>query len=220
MRKNFLIVIPLSLNSHFVCSFKAATSMGTCMILSSWSTSSIEDVAQASGSGLRWFQLYVCRDKAITTNLVQRAEQNGYRALVVTIDTPVEGRKLSCLRTGFDLPNHLKLGNLSTDVIQNSLEPSQSVGAELYNAMIDSSLTWECIAWIKSITRLPVIVKGVLTGEDALLAVQHGVDGIMVSNHGGRQLDGVLATVSFTVIIIQLVKYVCYVLRKCMHVDT
>ena len=178
----------------------STTSLGTCMILSSWSTSSIEDVAQASGSGLRWFQLYVCRDKAITINLVQRAEQNGYRALVVTIDTPVEGRKLSCLRNGFDLPGHLKMGNLSTDVIQNSLEPSQSVGAELYNAIIDSSLTWECIAWIKSITRLPVIVKGVLTGEDALLAVQHGVDGIMVSNHGGRQLDGVLATVSFTVI--------------------
>ena len=166
--------------------------MGTCMILSSWATRSIEDVAQASGSGLRWFQLYVCKDKIITTNLVQRAEQNNYRALVVTIDTPIEGRKLSFLRNEFDLPSHLEVANFNTydHVIQNS-----SVGFELYHAIIDPCLTWDTIAWIKSITRLPVIVKGVLTGEDALLAVEHGVDGILVSNHGGRQLDGVLATV-------------------------
>ena len=181
---------------RMACPFIAATSMGTCMILSSWATRSIEEVAQASGNGgLRWFQLYICKDKIITTNLVQRAEQNNYKALVVTIDTPMEGRKLAYLRNGFDLPSHLKIANFSTDVIQNSLKSSQSVGAELYHAMIDPSLTWDTITWIKSITRLPVIVKGILTAEDALLAVEHGVDGILVSNHGGRQLDGVLATV-------------------------
>ena len=167
--------------------------MGTCMILSSWSTRSIEDVAQASSSGLRWFQLYVCKDEIITTNLVRRAEKNNYRALVITIDTPVEGRKLSYLRNQFDLPSHLEIANFSSDVIQNSVK--SSVGFELYHAIIDPCLTWDTIAWIKGITRLPVIVKGVLTAEDALLAVEHGVDGILVSNHGGRQLDGVLATV-------------------------
>ena len=176
----------------------ATTSVNTCMILSSWSTTSIEDVAQASGSsGLRWFQLYVCSDKTVTLKLIQRAERNGYKALVLTIDTPVEGQKLLCIRDGFHLPGHLKIANFSDDTIKNSLKSSsQSVGAELYNAVIDSSLTWDIITWIKSVTKLPVIVKGVLTGEDALLAVQHGVDGIMVSNHGARQLDGVLATVS------------------------
>ena len=117
---------------------------------------------------------------------MQRAEQNNYKALVVTIDTPMEGRKLTYLRNGFDLPSHLKIANFSTDVIQNSLKSSQSVGAELYHTMIDPSLTWDGITWVKSITRLPVIVKGILTGEDALLAVEHGVDGILVSNHGGR----------------------------------
>ena len=181
----------------FVYSVLATTSLGACMILSSWATTSIEDVAQASGSGVRWFQLYICSDKEITASLVQRAEKAGYRALVVTIDTPMEGKKLSYLRNGFNLPSHLKIANFSSDIIQNSLKSSQSVGAELYHAIINSKLTWDAIAWVKSITKLPVIVKGVLTAEDALLAVQHGVDGIMVSNHGARQLDGVLASVSY-----------------------
>ena len=128
---------------------------------------------------------------------------------MVTIDTPVEGRKLPSVKNGFDLPGHLKMENFSTDVIQKSLKPSQSVVVEIHNAMIDSSLTWESIASIKSITRLPVIVKGVLTGEDALLAVQHGVDGIMVSNHGGRQLDGVLATVSYMCTLLCIIILLC-----------
>ena len=171
--------------------------MGTCMILSSWSSTSIEDVAQASSSGLRWFQLYICGDKTLSLKLIQRVEQSGFKALVLTIDTPLEGQKLACIRNGFNLPGHLKIANFSDDVIKNSMKSSsQSVAAEFYNSVIDSSLTWDIITWVKSITKLPVIVKGVLTGEDALLAVQHGVDGIMVSNHGARQLDGVLATVS------------------------
>ena len=93
------------------CSIIAATSMGTCMILSSWATRSIEDVAQASSSGLRWFQLYVYRDKSITANLVQRATQAGYKALVITIDTPILGRRLADCRNGFNLLGHLKLVN-------------------------------------------------------------------------------------------------------------
>ena len=172
--------------------------MGTCMIQSSWATTSIEDVAQASGSGLRWFQLYVYRDKTITANLVQRAERAGYKALVITVDTPILGRRLADCRNSFNLPGHLKLANFSIDIEQSSMASSQSESG-LYKytqALMDDRLTWDTVAWVKSITKLPVIVKGVLTGEDALLAVQHGVDGIMVSNHGARQLDGVLATVS------------------------
>jgi len=169
------------------------------MILSSWATRSIEEVAQASGNGLRWFQLYVYRDKTITANLVHRATQAGYKALVVTIDTPILGRRLADCRNGFNLPSHLKLANFSVEIKQSSMESSQSESG-LYKytqVLMDHRLTWDTITWIKSITRLPVIVKGVLTAEDALLAVEHGVDGIMVSNHGARQLDGVLATVSY-----------------------
>ena len=173
--------------------------MGTCMILSSWATTSIEDVAEASsGGGLRWFQLYVYRDKTITANLIQRAERAGYKALVITVDTPILGRRLADCRNQFNLPSHLKLANFSVEDEQSSMASSQSESG-LYKytqALMDDRLTWHTVAWIKSITKLPVIVKGVLTGEDALLAVQHGVDGIMVSNHGARQLDGVLATVS------------------------
>ena len=173
--------------------------MGTCMIINSWSTRNIEEIAQESGSGLRWFQLYVYRDKTITANLVQRAAQAGYKALVITIDIPILGRRLADCRNRFNLPSHLKLANFSSETEQSSMESLQSESG-LYKytqALMDKRLTWDTIIWIKSIARLPVIIKGVLTAEDALLAVEHGVDGIMVSNHGARQLDGVLATVSY-----------------------
>ena len=170
--------------------------MRTCMIVSTFATCSFEDVAQVNGSGLRWLQMHLFRDKTITINMIRRAEKAGYKALVITIDTPELGKKLTDYRNEFKLPGHLSLANFSTDIVQQrSLHSWRSAGEEIY-ALMDSSSTWNTVAWIKSITKLPVIVKGVLTGEDALLAVQHGVDGIMVSNHGARQLDGVLATVS------------------------
>jgi len=178
--------------------YTAATSMRTCMTLSSWATTSIEEVAQANGSGLRWFQLYIYRDKSVTMDLIRRAEHAGYRALVVTVDTPILGRRLADSRNKFNLPGHLKLANFSTQSVQSSVGTQQKSESGLYKytqALLDPKLTWDTITWVKSFTKLPVIVKGILTGEDAKLAVQHGVDGIMVSNHGARQLDGVFATV-------------------------
>ena len=134
--------------------------------------------------------------------MIQKAEKAGYKALVVTIDSPEFGKKLAVSKITFNFPGHLKLANFNAEFITANVQnPSskswQSVGSELYYVLIDPSLTWDCITWVKSITRLPLIVKGILTAEDALLAVEHGVDGILVSNHGGRQLDGVLATVSY-----------------------
>ena len=175
--------------------------MNTCMIVSSLATSSIEEVAQASGNGLRWFQLYVFSDKEFTANMMHKAEKAGYKALVITVDSPGLGRRLAECRNKFYLPDHMELANFSADIIQNSsLKSWQSVGSNLFHKLMDASLTWDVISWIKSVTRLPVVLKGVLTAEDALLAVEHGVDGIMVSNHGGRQLDGVLATVNVIII--------------------
>ena len=101
----------------FVLSYIAATSLDTCMILSSFSTCSIEDVAQASGTGLRWFQMYIFADKEFTTNLIQRAEQAGYRALVITVDTPVLGRRLASCRNAYHFPSHLELANFKPDVL-------------------------------------------------------------------------------------------------------
>lgn len=170
------------------------------MMLSSWSTTSIEDVAEASGCGLRWFQLYVYRDRELTKNLILRAERAGYKALVITVDTPVVGQRLVDARNRFNLPPHLCLPNFSSTSPQATLVSDQAVeGSFLYKYtvdMIDPSLTWEDIDWIRGLTRLPILIKGILTAEDAQEALKHNVQGIIVSNHGARQLDGVPATVS------------------------
>ena len=156
--------------------------MNTCMMLSSWSNTSIEDVAEASGSGLRWFQLHVYRDKEPTKSLLLRAQRAGYKAVVITIDTPIFGRRVT--DAVFNLPPQLSLPNFSSTSSQRSPAPD------------NPTLTWEDVDWIRELTPLPVIVKGVLTAEDAREALRHNVQGIIVSNHGGRQLDGVLASVS------------------------
>ena len=184
-----------------VCSLLSASAkMGTCMMLSSWSTTSLEEVARASESCLRWFQLYVYRDRDLTRSLVQRAERAGYQALVVTVDAPIVGKRLADARNKFSLPSHLHLANFSSDSPQASLAGDgthEGSYLERYTRdLLDPSLTWEGIEWIRNLTQLPVLVKGILTAEDAAEAVRRGVRGIVVSNHGGRQLDGVLASVS------------------------
>ena len=175
--------------------------MGTAMILSSWSTTNIEDVAKASNGGLKWFQLYVYRDKALTRELIYRAERGGYKALVLTVDTPVLGRRLSDTRNRFNLPSNLSLANFTDATVGSSLITTEhSSGLQQYTArLIDPGLTWETLDWLRSITQLPILLKGILTAEDALEALKHDIQGIIVSNHGGRQLDGVPATVSVVV---------------------
>ena len=175
----------------------ACSKMATCMIVSSWSTTNIEDVAKASGTGLRWFQLYVYKDKVLTRELVSRAERVGYKAIVLTVDTPILGRRLADTRNRFSLPSHLSLANFTGKTEGSALIVKEhSSGLQQYTAkLIDPSLTWETVDWLCDITKLPVLLKGILTAEDALEAVKHNIKGIIVSNHGGRQLDGVPATV-------------------------
>ncbi|KAJ1916604.1 hypothetical protein IWQ60_008049 [Tieghemiomyces parasiticus] len=196
---------------------RACAAMDTCMILSSWSTTSMEDVAAAgrsvhSGttadlpSPVRWFQLYVYKDRATTRNLVERAVRAGYGALVVTVDTPYLGRRLADIRNKFTLPPHLTLANLAAQGQGEKAQmapggtpvPGHSNASGLAQYVVDQvdpTLTWDVIHWLRSITTLPIIVKGVMTAEDAALAVQHGVDAIIVSNHGGRQSDCCLSTI-------------------------
>ena len=190
---------------HIICiiipmhTLIACANLGTCMTLSSWSTTSIEDVAKAGGpTGLRWFQLYVYNDKELTKDLIQRAERAGYKALVITVDTPVLGKRLVDVRNHFSLPPHLTLANFDNTQAGASLnaKDDESFLFRYTQKLIDPGLTWETIRWVQGVTRLPVLVKGVLTAEDALEAVEYGVQGIVVSNHGARQLDGVPATVS------------------------
>ncbi len=175
------------------------------MTLSSWATTSMEEVARASnGTGLRWFQLYVYRDRELTTNLIHRAEKAGYQALVITVDTPILGRRIADTRNGFTLPPHLKMANFNkttSEAASHLVATSEESALHRYTKdLIDPSLSWDSIAWLVKETHLPVLLKGILTGEDAKIAVSHGVKGIIVSNHGARQLDGVPATVRYNIV--------------------
>lgn len=175
---------------------RAARSAGTVMILSTLSNRPIERVAEAS-DGL-WFQLYFYKNREATQALVERAESAGAEALVLTVDAPLLGCREADVRNRFKLPPHLNLVNLLGHGDLHSDLPAQPEGSGLaayFVSLIETALTWKDLAWLKSITKLPLIVKGVVRADDARRAVDHGVDGIVVSNHGGRQLDTSPATI-------------------------
>lgn len=142
----------------------------------------------------------VVQNRAVSASLLRRAEASGYKAIVITVDTPFVGIRLGEMRSQFHLPPHLKAANFEGEQGgETKIErPTGNLSAltEHSNAMFDPALTWKDVAWVKSVTKLPVLVKGILTQEDAILAIEAGVAGIIVSNHGGRQLDSAPATVS------------------------
>jgi len=176
---------------------RAAAASGTCYILSTMSTTSLEDVAAANTDtdSLRWFQLYIFKDRDITRQLVQRAEQAGFKALVLTVDTPILGTREADVRNKFALPSHLQVANF-IKIGGKHAHGVNTIGLAKYTKEIfDTNITWEDVAWLKSITKLPIVVKGVLAPEDAKMAVDVGCAGILVSNHGARQLDTVPATI-------------------------
>ena len=154
------------------------------MVLSSFSTTDIDEVVETSKSGLKWMQIQIFKDRELTENIVFRAEQAGFRAIVVTVDQPGFEK---CIKRKVNLPPHI-----SFPVVDLR---SPVGGVEELGKMLDPSVTWEDIDWIRGLTQLPVVIKGILTAEDAVEAMKHGVQGIVVSNHGGRLLDGTLATV-------------------------
>lgn len=161
---------------------RAAEAAGITMIVSMAATTRLEEVGRPATRP--WFQLYLQPDRDFTARLVGRAEEAGYGALVVTVDSPVFGRRERDLRNGFlDLPAGFRCENLVDDT------------GILRSIAMDATLTWESIDWLRRRTDLPILLKGVLHPSDARLAVEHGVSGIIVSNHGGRQLDGALATI-------------------------
>ncbi|KAJ1662372.1 Hydroxyacid oxidase 1 [Coemansia sp. RSA 1813] len=182
----------------------AAAEHGSIMILSTYSTTSMEKVmAQAKGNSY-WMQLYVYENRQESEKLVRRAEAAGFKAIVLTVDAPVLGRRLVDARNKFIPPPHLRLENFMDPEVANAPEgyppgteySEQETFGAVFGSNGDQSLSWENgIPWLKSITSLPIIVKGVLTAEDTRLAIQHGCAGVIVSNHGGRQLDGALATI-------------------------
>jgi len=208
----------------------AATNKGIISTYSSSSSWNLEDIAAAS-SGVKWFQLYIWKDRKLTAEIVERARKAGYTALVLTVDVPISARRERDLRNGFTIPPRPRINQMG-DLFQHfgwfysqlkseisghkmsmgNFTP-ENVGMrtrlkmlEVVNELFDPSITWKDVAWLKSIWKGPVVIKGVMTPEDAKLAVKAGVDAIWISNHGGRQLDGVSGTIEVLPEIVKAVK--------------
>ncbi len=178
-----------------LASVRAAGDAGTLFILSTLSNTAIEQVV-AAATGPVWFQLYVYRDRSATEALVHRVEAAGARALVLTVDAPLLGRRERDVQNRFALPSHLAIENLHAAGYARLPPASGDSGLAAYVAeLLDPSMTWSAVEWLRSITRLPVLVKGIVRADDAVRAVEHGAAGIVVSNHGGRQLDASPATI-------------------------
>ncbi|MDX1991533.1 MAG: alpha-hydroxy acid oxidase [bacterium] len=182
-----------------IATVRAAGSRGLTMILSSLSTTPLEDVAQAAAQAATaplWFQLYVYKDRGLTESVVRRAEAAGYKALVLTVDAPYFGRREADIRNRFFLPDGLEVANLRGTGKEDIDRPKGGSGLNAYVAsLLDASLTWKDVNWLCTLTDMPVIVKGILRGDDAVRALEHGAKGVIVSNHGGRQLDTSPATI-------------------------
>ncbi len=174
----------------------AAGKAGTVMAASTVSTRTLEDIAQAA-SGPMWFQLYIYPSLQVAERLVRRAEAAGYRAIVLTVDLPYVGNRERDKRHNVTIP--------PAPFREANFEGIEKVGLELV------MLTWETVSWLRSITSLPILLKGILTAEDARQAVEHGAAGVIVSNHGGRQLDSAVASIEALPEIVEAVAGRCEV---------
>jgi (S)-mandelate dehydrogenase len=215
-----MLVAPTGLNGLLwpqgdVALARAATAAGVPFCLSTASTSLIEDVAKAAPDGDLWFQLYVMEDRSIAEQLLRRARAAGFRVLVLTVDVPMGGKRERDLRNGFQVPfrftPRLVLDcamhpRWSVDMLRagapqmiNLQEPGKTLSrdaqAALLSRRMDLKLSWNDLAWLRDRWPGPVVLKGVLRAADAERAAQAGVDGVVLSNHGGRQLDAAAAPI-------------------------
>jgi len=191
---------------------RAAHAAGVMYCITQQSTTTIEKIC-SEAPGPKLFQLYMFKDRDLSAKLIRRAEASGVKALVLTVDSPVLGRRERDLRNKFTPQSRgIEIVNWTSSTSSNSGGGSNGAGnahsataahttVTSVSASVasrvggrDSGLTWSCLAWIKSVTDLPIILKGVVHPEDAALAVHHGCSAVWVSNHGGRQLDGAPAT--------------------------
>lgn len=215
---------------------RACRDAGVVMALSSFSTSTLEDVAKESGDNARVLQLYLMEEREHSSKMIRRAKEAGYKAVLLTVDTPMLGRRNLEIRNEFKLPKPFKIANFPAE--EQGKDPRQESAAEKKSApgyhdgkkrtppagpitfhthAPNPTLTWdEHIEWLKEQCKpeMEIWAKGITTAEDALLAVEHGCDGIIVSNHGGRQLDGALATIDALPEVVEAVKG-----RIPVHID-
>jgi 4-hydroxymandelate oxidase len=168
---------------------RAAGDAGTIMTVSTLSNTSLEDIARVA-SGPLWFQLYIYKDRDATRDLVARVEASGCRALVLTVDAPILGPRERDVRNRFALPDGLTVKNLLGAGQGTVAASKEGSGLSAYvTSYIDPGIAWRDLEWLGSITRLPVLIKGIVRADDARRAVEAGARGVIVSNHGGRQLD-------------------------------
>lgn len=191
---------------------RAAKGAGIPLILSMMSSCPVEEVA-AVGATL-WQQIYWLRDRGMVTEMVRRAEAAGCKALVLTVDVPRIGRRLRDMRNGFALPPEVTAANLrgpDAALLHRPAAGASGVAAHT-NQVFDPSLSWADVAWLREASPLPLVIKGILDPADALRAVEHGASAIVVSNHGGRQLDGAVPSATALPAVCETVKGQCEVL--------
>jgi 4-hydroxymandelate oxidase len=178
-----------------VAAAAAAREVGTLFIASTLASRSFEEIAAAAG-GTWWLQVYWLRQREVLGRMLRRAEDAGCKALMLTVDTPRLGRRLRDIRNGFTLPPGIRAVNVESSVTAAAHEhdPRSSAMQRHVASEFDPTITWADLAWLRAQTTLPVMLKGIVTAEDTMLAVDHGIDAVVVSNHGGRQLDGAIAS--------------------------
>jgi 4-hydroxymandelate oxidase len=178
-----------------LASVGGAGDAGTIFVLSTLSNTRVEDVV-AAATGPVWFQLYVYKDRAATEALVRRVEAAGVGALVLTVDAPLLGRRERDVKNRFALPDELRVENLGGtgfEVVPGAI--AESGLAAYFASLLDPSLSWKDLAWLRGLTKLPIVIKGVVRADDARRAVDAGAAAVVVSNHGGRRLDHSPATI-------------------------
>lgn len=173
---------------------RAAGAAGTLMMISTLANYAMEDISRVA-TGPLWFQLYVYRDRGVTLELLKRAEAAGCRAIVLTVDAPVGGQRERDARNEFCLPEGIVMRNLLPAGRSFAGLEDKGSAAAYINSMFDPSLSWRDLDWLAVHTQLPVLVKGLVRADDAVRAREHGAQGVIVSNHGGRQLDTSPATI-------------------------
>lgn len=190
-----------------------AAKAGALYVVGMFASRTFEEIAATATSPL-WLQLYWLRRRDVMADIVARAEACGYQALVLTVDAPVIGRRLRDLRHGFAVDPGVAAINIDRELMASTHQRRSGESAIATHARqsFDPSLSWTDLAWVREHTRLPLILKGILTGADAARAVEHGVDGVIVSNHGGRQLDGVPASLPALAEVVDAVAGRCPVL--------
>ncbi|WP_327004816.1 alpha-hydroxy-acid oxidizing protein [Dactylosporangium sp. NBC_01737] len=178
-----------------VATARGADAAGALFVVSVFASRTLEDVAAAT-SGTLWLHLYWFRRREVMTGLIRRAADAGFGALVLTVDAPRIGRRWRDMRNGFAIGGDVAAVNIDAAVmaLTHHSDEGHSAIAEHAAQSFDAAVTWADLAWLREQTSLPIVLKGILTAEDAALAVEHGVDGIVVSNHGGRQLDNAVAS--------------------------